>query len=254
MASRKQAGSPAEQAPLVFAGHVVKAKAATLTGIATSDTAIVAVDHVIAAPAMFTALTGSQITVRFDKLAIPPAGSARTFHTKGWIYGQGIAVEALRVEAEETKPAAAAALRSAHSSAKDSALESRLKTAQIGVVGEVTAVKPAEVQTTRISEHDPAWHEATIKVDEVVKGKKGTREVNVMFPQSDDVRWHKVHKFSPGQRGIWLLHKGSTPAAHGLAPKAAAALSVIGDALTAVNTADFLPLEELGRVKALLKK
>ena len=114
--------------------------------------------------------------------------------------------------------------------------------------------KPAEVQTTRISEHDPAWHEATIKVDEVVKGKKGTHELKVLFPQSDDVRWHKVPKYSPGQQGIWLLHKGSTPAAHGLPAKAARALPAVGDALTAVNAADFLPLEELGRVKALLKK
>ena len=254
MASAKQAGTPAEQAPLVFTGHVVKAKAATLPGIAASDTAIVAVDHVVAAPPMFMAISGSQITVRFGKLALPSVGSAQTFHTKGWIYGQGIAVDALRVETEQTKPMAAAALRSAHSTAKDGALAARLKTAQMGVVGEVTAVRPMEVQTTRISEHDPVWHEATIKVDEVVKGKKGTTEVSVVFPQSDDVRWHNVHKYSPGQQGIWLLHKGSTPAAHGLAPKAALALTAVGDSLMALHATDFLPLEELGRVKALLKK
>jgi hypothetical protein len=76
----------------------------------------------------------------------------------------------------------------------------------------------------------------------------------VLFPRSDDVRWHKVRKYSPGQQGIWLLHKGSAAAAHGLAPKAVAALSAVGDALTAVAPPDFLPLEELGRVKALLKK
>jgi hypothetical protein len=254
MASRTEVGTPAEQAPLVFIGHVVTPKVATLPGIAADDTAIVAVDHVVTAPALFTALAGSQITVRFGKLAMPPTGSPRTFHTRGWIYGQGIAVDAVRVEAEQSKPAAAATLRGARTSARDDALASRLKTAQIGVVGEVTAVKPAEIQTTRISEHDPVWHEATIRVDEVVKGKKGTGEVSVVFPQSDDVRWHRVRKFSPGQRGIWLLHKGSAPAARGLAPKAAAALTAVGDALTAVDAADFLPLEELGRVKALLKK
>jgi hypothetical protein len=44
------------------------------------------------------------------------------------------------------------------------------------------------------------------------------------------------------------------PASHGLAPKAAAALPQLSDALTAVNKNDYLPLEELGRVKALLKK
>jgi len=254
MASRKQADSPAEHAPLVFIGHVAKAKAATLAGIAAADTAIVAVDHVVQAPALFTTIGGTQITVRFGRLAVPPVGAARTFFTKGWIYGEGMAVDAVRVQNVETKPVAAAALSKARSSARDDALSARLQSAQMGVVGEVTEVHPAEVTTTRISEHDPAWHEATIKVDEVVKGKKGTHELKVLFPQSDDVRWHKVPKYSPGQQGIWLLHKGSTPAAHGLPAKAARALPAVGDALTAVNAADFLPLEELGRVKALLKK
>ena len=70
----------------------------------------------------------------------------------------------------------------------------------------------------------------------------------------DDVRWQKVPKYHTGQQGIWLLHRGPVPASHGLAPKAAAALPQLGDALTAVNKNDYLPLEELGRVKALLEK
>ena len=88
----------------------------------------------------------------------------------------------------------------------------------------------------------------------MVKGRRGTREVNVVFPDSDDVRWRKVPKYHEGQQGIWLLHRGAVPASHGLAPKAAAALPQLGDALTAVNKNDYLPLEELGRVKALLQK
>ncbi len=75
MASRKQADSPAEHAPLVFIGHVAKAKAATLAGIAAADTAIVAVDHVVQAPALFTTIGGTQITVRFGRLAVPPVGA-----------------------------------------------------------------------------------------------------------------------------------------------------------------------------------
>ena len=254
MATRRKTGSETAPAPLVFIGHVVKAKAATLPDIATTNTAIVAVDHVVAAPAMFASIAGSEITVRFGRLTIPPVGSSRTFHAAGWIYGASMAVDAIKIEAARDTGVAAAARRSEQSTAKDTALASRLDSAHLGVVGEVTSVRPIDVPTTHISEHDPVWHEATIKVDEVVKGRRGTREVNVVFPQSDDVRWQKVPKYHTGQQGIWLLHWGSVPASHGLAPKAAAALPQLGDALTAVNKNDYLPLEELGRVKALLKK
>ena len=254
MATRRTSAASAAPAPLVFIGRVVKAKAATIPDVATNNTAIVAVDHVVAAPAMFTAIAGSEITVRFGRMTIPPVGSSRTFHATGWIYGNSLAVDAVKVEAAQEHAAAAVARRTEQSSAKDSALAARLDAAHMGVVGEVTSVRPLDVPTTHISEHDPVWHEATIKVDEVVKGRRGTREVNVVFPDSDDVRWRKVPKYREGQQGIWLLHKGAVPASHGLAPKAAAALPQLGDALTAVNKNDYLPLEELGRVKALLQK
>ena len=75
----------------------------------------------------------------------------------------------------------------------------------------------------------------------------------MVFPQSDDVRWHQVPKYHPGQQGIWLLHRASAAATRTLTPKAAAALPALGaNALTAIDAADFLPLGELGRVKALL--
>ena len=247
-------GSPDVTAPLVFIGHVTQPRAATIPDIATSNTAVVAVDHVVAAPPMFAALDGTELTVRFRQIAIPRAGASKTFHVTGWIYGAGIAVDAVGVEDAQSESIAAAARRSEQSTAKDSALAARLDAAHLGVVGQVTSVRPVEVETTRISEHDPAWHEATIRVDEVVKGRKSTREVNVVFPQSDDVRWRRVPKYHTGQQGIWLLHRGSVPASHGLPAKGAASVPRAATALTAATPMDYLPLEELGRVKALLNK
>jgi hypothetical protein len=85
-----------------------------------------------------------------------------------------------------------------------------------------------------------------------VKGATDTKEVTVVFPKSDDVRWHKVKKYTEGQQGIWLLHKAQKQDAEGIAPKILAAMPSVGEALTAVHSADFLSLDELGRVKALL--
>ncbi len=254
MVTRQKTRKSAEPTPFVFTGRIVKLNAATLPDIACDRTAIVQVDHVVSSPAMFAAVTGAQITVRFAKLPIAARGATLTFFTKGWIYGQGIAVDAVDVRAESSKPVAAVSLRGARADSKDAVLKARLKSAEIGVVGEVTSVEAAGLQTTRISEHDPVWHEATIKVDEVVKGKKGTKQVKVLFPRSDDVRWHKVAKYAIGQQGIWLLHKAATQDAAGIATKAFPAIAAAGDALTAAHSADFLSLDELGRIKALLKK
>jgi len=33
------------------------------------------------------------------------------------------------------------------------------------------------------------------------KGRKGTKQVTVLFPNSDDVRWHNVDKYSVGEPG-----------------------------------------------------
>ena len=102
MKNSVQADPPAA---LVFTGHVVQAKAATMPEISADDTAIVAVDDVVTAPPMFSAIAGTQITVRFGNLTIPRVGSVRTFHTRGWMYGQGLAVDAVQIDQEQPKQA-----------------------------------------------------------------------------------------------------------------------------------------------------
>src|SRR5260370_41036757 len=136
----------------------------------------------------------------------------------------------------------------------DDVVKERLKSAAVAVAGKVAKVEQVAHETTHISEHDPDWHEATIDVDEVIKGKKNTRQVSVLFPNSDDVRWHKVAKYSEGQKGIWLLQRGRQQDSRGIAPKLLAALPPDAEPLTTLHPVDFLPLHELGRVKALAKK
>ena len=52
--------------------------------------------------------------------------------------------------------------------------------------------------------------------------------------------------------GIWLLQKGRNQDPEGIAPKVLAAIPPGSDVMTALHAADFQPLNELGRVKALL--
>lgn len=254
MASKQQLSKYAAQSAFVFIGKVLKLKAATIDGIATDSTAVVQVEQVITAPDMFASLGGSEITVRFKTMPRIRKGSTLTFYTNGWIFGSSIAVDAVGYAAETRPPQTAKMVRAAHSSHKDAELKARLDSAAMGVVGTVTHVERSDRGPTHISEHDPNWHEATIDVDEVVKGKKDVKKVTVLFPQSDDIRWHKVAKYRQGQQGIWILQKGRKQDRAGIARKVFDAIPAGPEVMTAVHGADYLPLTELGRVKALLRK
>src|ERR1017187_3655339 len=254
MASKQQVRKYAAQAAFVFIGTVVKRKAATVPGIQTNDTAVVHIDHIVTAPAMFTALNGQQITVRLKDIAAIRKGSAMTFFTNGWIFGTSIAVDAIGHIADTGKQAMASMVHTSVTSHKNNILRARLNSAVMSVVGTVSKVQRSETRVIHISEHDPDWHEATIQIDEVLKGRKGTRQVSVLFPKSDDVRWHTTAKYTEGQKGIWIVQKGRKQDSRGIGPKVFAAIPSGKDVLTTLPPSDFLPLNELGRVKSLLAK
>jgi hypothetical protein len=74
-----------------------------------------------------------------------------------------------------------------------------------GTSAETTTV-PGTSMPTRISEHDPIWHEAVVHVESVEKGSTRQKQVVVRFPGSNDVRWRNHPKFRPGQQGVFLLN------------------------------------------------
>lgn len=186
MASKQQIRSYAAQSKFIFTGKVVKLRAATLDRIDTNNTAVVQVDQVIAAPPAFASLSGQQVTVRFRSLVGITKGSAMTFFTNGWIYGASLALDAVASIKETEKMAVADLVREGHSSDRDSVLARRLDSAEMVVVGKVSQVVPSTKGPTHFSEHDADWYEATIDVDETMKGQKGTGKVTVLFPKSDE--------------------------------------------------------------------
>ena len=262
-------------AAFVFTGKVIKSAAALMPNIITKNTLIVEVQHIIKVPAMFASIAGQQVTVRFKKLPKLKKNAIITVFANGWIFGETMAVDAVSFTEETDKMTMAASINTTMTATSDADLKDRIDSAELGVVGKVTKVQKATVpdtplslsakkskakskkdepQTTKITEHDPNWHQATIKVDEVIKGQKSKKDVKVIFPKSDDVRWYKVAKFDVGQQGVWLLQKGKDQDVKGIPPRLLDALPETGDVFTALHDKDFLPLNELGKVKSLIKK
>jgi hypothetical protein len=56
------------------------------------------------------------------------------------------------------------------------------------------------------SEHDPDWWKATIDVHHAEKGNVQPGPVDVLYPNSEDVRWYSIPKCKPSQEGVWIVH------------------------------------------------
>lgn len=131
--------------------------------------------------------------------------------------------------------------------ASDLAVRDRLTHAQLVVLGTVTVVRRVEMRPRApISEHDPDWRDATIKVERQLKGSltPGTDTVHVLFPASLDIKWFQCPKFTQGRVGIFLLHLGELPAS--AIPKTAE------PAYTALNSLDFQDRDQVSRITRLL--
>lgn len=263
--SPNQGNQVATPAALVATGKVVKLNASTLPDVETANTLIFQVESVIKSPSLFADLAGHQVTIRFDKLPTVNVGAEMTIYANGWIFGETVGLDVVSYTLSSDRQVAAAGVVQDTAAAEDADMKDRLNSAAKVVVGKVSKVEkkpdnPAlfaraaadDNQTTRISEHDPNWHEATIQVSETLKGAAAP-EMKVLFPKSDDVRWHGVQKFEEGQQGIWLLQNSQDQNTNGIAPKLLAAIPRDVPALTALHSMDFLQLHDLGKVKSLLQ-
>jgi hypothetical protein len=149
----------------------------------------------------------------------------------------------------------------------DQSLRDRLTAAQLVVTGKVTSVRPvpppavaaAEAalnagEGSRVSEHDPDWHEAVVQVDTVEKGRlaaSANKTVTVVFPASKDVLWHQSPKFRAGQEGVFVLN--STPTD----PAAAAVVKVRArsqpETYAAPEPTDYQTKDQTDRVRNLIQ-
>ncbi len=242
-----------KQSSIVFAGTVSQLGATSFAGVPKSaQTIVVRVDSVLKKPAAVSLKKGDNVTVELKDPSAFQQGTQATFYTEGWIFGSGVAVKELGHElgpsrGETSKPAVAD-----EKQISDQELQDRLNVADFVVIGRVTDVhrwNPPKSATTRISEHDPDWHEAVVEVQSVLKGGqvKGNKLV-VRFPGRNDVAWVHSPKFEKNQRGIFCLNRDQT---------SGVATEKVGGRQLAVYTClghgDSLPMSDVPRVRALLK-
>ncbi len=243
----------------VFTGTVQKLEASNVPHVKASNrTVIVTVDDVHSdLPSALGGMKGQEVTVELSKpLAEAPlqVGQKVVFSTQGHVYGEKVAVREVgdRGEAPAAKPATVAKA--------EVAMKKQLAQAAVVITGTVEEIRPVPMAKILaaagkavgshrpISEHDPKWHVAMVKVDTVEKGAMNQKRVVVVFPSSRDIAWRRAPKFTKEQKGTWLLHKQqiANPAVqtHLLTAAAKVANSEMQNIYTALEPADFIPAHD----------
>lgn len=214
------------EAPISFVGTVEHAGAATMADLPIDErTVVVAIVQVLHAPAAFAHLEGHRVTMQVAAGAQPPqVGETAAFFCQGLAFGDSLAVTEIgRASLDEIEPhvrtAAEAGERGAFAGMLRQIESDRLRghagDADAVVVGRVVGLEKVTGPPTH--EHHPDWWRATIQVQHVEKGDVPSDTVDVLYPNSLDVRWARAPKPKASQEGMWLLH-ATTGDLHEVAP------------------------------------
>lgn len=211
-----------DKSTLIFLGKIVSL-GSNVPGIDPSDHPLtVEIDDVLLksdiAAQNFGSMKGMNVTVVSPYRTGPkqqPGGSA-IFFVNPLIYGKNIAVTATAIADDLTVKDRV--IEAVETKRKNSATEAEKSADTIvtGVVEEIRQLPDAKVKRLRLldngydlySEHSPRWREAVIRVQKVTKGHADKRLL-VVFPSTEDRAWARSPKFTVGQAGTWLLHRGT---------------------------------------------
>jgi len=248
-----------KRSSLIFIGTVSRMEAVSFSGVrASKNTAVVNVDRIIEKPKAVSLVEGKQITVELKDPSLFHEGTRATFYAEGWVLGEGVAVKETGHEliaataAPQPQGAEEKRVQTARQNKMDAEVRSRIANADMVAVGRVTSVRPLALAAPgrkSITEHDPDWQEATIKVDSGLKGIRSGKEVVVRFPASEDVAHYSAPKFTVNQEGVFFLKKDKVTGR----PKALLGGAQV-DAYVVQEQKDLLPKEEAARVRALMKR
>ena len=224
----------ANDAKFIFRATVERIGAATLPEISdVSNCIVVKISDVISAPSGFTDWTGKSITVAVKETGRLKPGTEQVFYTNGWLYGKSLAV--LELTSRDSKEVTNQQVLEGVNGNQDKKIRERLKASELIISGQIIKIGET-IQPKTISEHDPLWTMAVIKIDSVEKGKVQGSELPILFVSSGDVMWEGSPKFRKGDKGIWLFRRTNQEASFRIS-----------------ENEDFYPIERLRSIRSLLK-
>jgi hypothetical protein len=230
----------------IFVGRVEKPQSSTMKVLPASElTAVVRVMKVLRAPRTLNNFSGQNITVVLATSAGLKPGQEFVFFTNGQLYGESIAVQEVgRLPNGRDVTVLEQQIRTADTQTGERELAARIAKAAMVVGGQVVSSQPlVGRQPKPISEHDPQWQKAVIRVASPIKGKiPESRLVTVLYPKSKDVMWAGAPRLTQGVSGIFILQQDQ----HEFGPP-----QVRVPGLTALHPLDLQPNARLELIRRL---
>jgi hypothetical protein len=245
MANGPQISDLADRSKIVFIGTVQRLAATTVPShLVTSHTVIVNVNRVFRAPQAVGNLAGARITVELTGGPGVRTGERAIFFSNPLIYAVSMVVEetgrvALPAD-QAARQARIAEVVDAIQRQPDREIWNRAATADAVVTGKVVSVqKVPRPPNQPLGEHDADWRQAVVEVQSVESGLP-VKQVVVLFPGSDDVRWYGAPKFRVGQEGVWILHQNTFQ-------------DLPTPGYTALHPSDFHRKPQLNKIRAIIQ-
>ena len=203
-----------------FIGTIEHLGAATMPDVPVDRrTAIVLVEQVLHAPAAFSQIANSRVTLQLAaKGTAPKVGDRAAFFANAVAFGDSLALaEVGRVPTSAVEQHVGSAATAGESppfldlqaQIDTDRLQEHLDSADAVVIGRVSKLE--RLSNKPQGEHDPDWWKATLDVDHVEKGNAKPGKLVVLYANSLDVIWRNAPKPKPAQGGLWLLHATGEP-------------------------------------------
>ena len=159
------------KAGFVFVGTINQLAGSTMPEVlAAPDTAVVEIERVLIAPLAFASRRGV-VTLALPEGSKLTAGARRAFYCTAWKFGSGLALRCLaHRSAPATEKAISPRKAAASVNVKGQDLRTRLRDADLVATAVVVGVQPLPRPDGPISEHDPHWHAARLRVEAVAQG------------------------------------------------------------------------------------
>jgi hypothetical protein len=246
-----------KHASVIFAGTIVKQNAATFYEVPVSgNTAIVRIEQLLQRPNAIALKEGEEITLQLQNISGASVGTRVTFYADGWILGKGIALREIGRTAMPATADAAQQLQTRktfHETRQrmiEANIRARIDSADVVALGEVIGIQPSTSGASRrITEHDPNWQDAIVKVSKGMKGVADGAEIVLRFPASMDVAFYGMPKFKKGDERVMMMR---TDTRSGLQKAMVAGKEM--SAFMIDKASDVLEKEQLQQVMEIMKR
>lgn len=210
--AQNSAQSLAERSSIIVRGKIVKINASDEPMVeASSKTAVVSVQEMLAGKEIAGNLSGRTITVILNREEGLKEGEEAIFFGNARFFGQSLTI----ADEGELPAAAADSASSMAQGSKSKPLADRIAIATLVFRGTVAAIRPLGTATGEAqgkgsgresSEHDPQWQAATVQVASALRGGTPGQTVTVIFAASRDVTWFNSPKLKTGQDAVFIAH------------------------------------------------